>query len=428
MGKDSGREVVITGLGVVSPIGIGRDAFWDSLRHGHSGVRTLDWLATGGYPVTFGADVVGFEGKDYVQPRKALKVMCREIQMGFAAASIAMKDAQLAAGAVEPDRLGVVYGSEMFYVDMQDQDSAIRESLEDGQFSMRRWGEHGMQQMYPLWMLAYLPNMVACHVAITYDSRGPNNTIVLGEASGLLALAEAVDVITRGMADVMLVGAVGNRLNPTSLIYRTHQVLSHRNDSPGSASRPFDSSRDGLVNGAGAGALVIETRAHAERRQAKILGRVLAQARGFAPPTYELPAAQLSRRTQLTKQLIGQALTRAQLDPAALSHVKANGLSTVVDDHLEATAIHELLGNVPVFAPKSYFGNLGAASGIVELAASVLAMEQGELPRTLNYQSPDSTCPVSVVHEQSLIAPQHHVLALQQSGTGQAAAVVLGAP
>lgn len=428
MGMDSRREIVITGLGVVSPIGIGKAAFWESLRQGQSGVRTIDRLAESPFPVTIGAPVVGFEGKDYVQPRKALKVMCREIQMGFAAASLAMKDAQLAAGSVAPERLGVVYGSEMFYVDMQDQESAIRASLADGVFSMQRWGEQGMQQMYPLWMLAYLPNMVACHVAITYDSRGPNNTIVLGEASGLLALAEAADVIARGAADVMLVGGVGNRLNPTSLIYRTHRVLSHRNDLPAAASRPFDLHRDGLVNGAGAGVLVIESREHAERRQANILARILGQARGFAPPAYELSADQYSRRTQLTQQLIGRALAQAELQPSDISHVKADGLSTVVDDRLEAQAIHHSLGSVPVFAPKSYFGNMGAASGIVELVASILAIEHGELPRTLNYETPDPACPVAVVREQSLVAPQHHALALQQSGTGQGAAILLGAP
>ena len=182
----SADDILITGVGVVSPIGIGRTDFWKTLIAGQSGVRNLDALADTVYPVKFGAEVVGFEPKKYVKPRKSLKVMCREVQMGFSAAALAVQDAELDTAALNPDRLGVVYGSEMLYCELESLSDLFGECQVDGDYQFELFGELAQARMYPLWMLKYLPNMTACHVGIAYDGRGPNNTIVNGDASNLL--------------------------------------------------------------------------------------------------------------------------------------------------------------------------------------------------------------------------------------------------
>ena len=270
------RDIVITGLGVVSPIGIGCEPFWESLASGSSGIRPVDLFDASSLRVRFGGQIPDFDAKLFVRPRKSLKVMSREIQLGFAAADLAMTDAGIAAGSLDPERFGVVYGSDMIYADLEDLADTYRRSIRDGQFDFHLWSEAIHEELHPLWLLKHLPNMAASHIAIAHDARGPNNSIVLGDVSSLLAISEAADVIRRGWADVMLAGGTGCRLHPTALVARGDALLSHRADNYQAACRPFDRDRDGLVNGEGAGAILLESREHAERRGARIRGEVLA--------------------------------------------------------------------------------------------------------------------------------------------------------
>ncbi len=277
------REVVITGLGVVSPIGIGRDAFRSALREGISGVRPITLFDASRFPVRIAAEVADFDPKAYVRPRKSLKVMSREIQFGFAAADFALTDARVQPGGVEPDRFGVVFGAEMIYCDLDELSGIYRRCIAEGRFDFSCWGESMAGEMYPLWLLRNLPNMVACHVAIVHDARGPNNTIGHSDVSSLAAIAEAVRVIQRGAADVMIAGGVGARINPTSMSYRGDIDQSHRNDDPARAARPFDAGRDGLVNGEGAAAFILESRENAQKRGVRILARILSDSSAHEP-------------------------------------------------------------------------------------------------------------------------------------------------
>jgi 3-oxoacyl-[acyl-carrier-protein] synthase II len=289
-----------------------------------------------------------------------------------------------------------------------------------GAFDFSRWGEAMSSEMYPLWLLRNLPNMVACHVAIVHDARGPNNTIGHSDVSSLAAMAEAVRVIQRGAADVMIAGGVGARVNPTSMSYRGDSDLSHRNDDPARASRPFDSGRDGLVNGEGAAAFILESREHAQRRGTRILARILSDASAHEPLQPDQPLTGLSVRQVLT-----ESLRRANLQPSDIGHVNAHGLSTLVDDCYEAQAIHAVLGDVPVTAPKSFFGHLGTGGGAVELAASLIGLAEGEVPFTLNYDRPDPDCPVNVIQGEPLLTDRRTVLKLSSSRLGHAAAVIV---
>jgi len=415
-------EVVITGLGVVSPLGCGVERFWSALQNGDSGVHNLEIFEGADLPVHFGAAVRDFDPKVYVKPRKSLKVMSREIQLAFAAASMASGEANLSADSVAPERLGVVFGSDFIHCDLHETVSAFRACMKDGTFDFKKWGSEAIEAIHPLWMLKYLPNMPACHIGIAHDARGPNNSVTLGDVSSLLAIDEAYHVLRRGQADIMLAGGTGSRLHPTMWLRSYIGQVSHHVESPEQASRPFDRRRDGVVNGEGAAAVVLERLEHAKARGAKIIATVRATASRFESwkPLQPLEGHAI-------KSAIQTALEKAKLSPADIGHVNAHGLSTTWDDKIEAQAIRDTLGDVAVFAPKSYFGHLGVGSGCVELVTSLLAMQQGIVPRTLNYEQPDPDCPVNVVHGESLQGTPPVAMVLSHSSTGQAVALIVSA-
>ncbi len=414
------REIVITGMGVVSPIGIGREAFWASLDAGRSGVRAVSTLNDDCWPVHIGGEVVDFDPKRFVRPRKSLKVMSPEIRFAYAAADMACSDGQLEVDGMDSERLGVVFGADMIYCDLEEIISAYRGCLVDGKFDYSQWGGHALSELHPLWMLKYLPNMSACHIGIARNARGPTNSIILSEASSLSAIGEGVRVIERGQADAMIVGGAGARIHPTSLSFRGDKLVSRSNGNPSRACRPFDAERDGIVNGEGAGAFLIEDCQHAQRRGAKVLARVL----GYAS-TFEAFQNDGAMTGQAIRDSIDGALHASGLAADAIGHVNANGLSTPMHDRIEAQAICDRLGEVPVTALKSYFGDLGAGTGAVELVGSVLALEEGQIPATLNYENPDEACPVNVVHGKSQPMKYPTALLLNQSTSGQAVALVI---
>jgi 3-oxoacyl-[acyl-carrier-protein] synthase II len=416
------REVVITGVGIVSPIGVGSDQVWQSVIARRSGVRRLPELAGAGWLAPFGGDVRDFDPKELIQPRKSIKVMSREIQLACAAAELAWQDAGLSAATIDPERFGVVGAAGLLYCELEELRVPFVEWTKHEEFEIHRWSREAMGEMYPLWMLKYLPNMPACHIGIRYDARGPNNTIAEGDVSSLLALAEAADVIRRDLADVMIVGGTGSRINTTDYLWHAGARLARDGaDDPASVCRPFDARRSGLVYGEGAAKIVLESRDHAERRGVRPLARVAGAASRCEPVAESLVP---------TGKAIGKAIQAAMAAAGAesfhLGHVNAHGNSTRQDDAAEAQAIRETLGDVPVTAPKSFFGNLGHGSGMVELAVSLVAIRHGVVPPTLNYETPDRDCPVNVVTE-LMPTDRPAFIALNHNTTGQAAAVVIAA-
>lgn len=414
-------DVLITGIGIVSPIGIGRDAVRKSLRSGKSGVTAIDEYAKAGWLAPYGGQVTGFDPKQYVKPRKSLKVMAREIHMAFAAAELAADDAGVAEGAVDPDRLGVVLGAGTMYCDLSELTDAYQTCISNGKFDFEKWGEQATRQLFPLWMLKYLPNMPACHIGIRQDARGPTNTIAHGDASSLLALAEAVHVIRRGQADVMFAGGTSSRLDISDLLWHGGARLAQTDAPPETISRPFDASRQGMVVGEGSAMFVLESRSHAERRKAKPLARVAAivsrnqaTAKKFDPPGQAIEAA------------FSQALRKANLAAGELSHINAHGAGTLEDDPVEAAAIAQVLAgaDTPVTASKSYFGNLGAGGGAVELGVSLLTGIEGQMPATRNHDRTDPACPIRVATTE-LPAEQPAFAKLNHTTTGQAVAAIM---
>ncbi|MBL9123555.1 MAG: beta-ketoacyl-[acyl-carrier-protein] synthase family protein [Planctomycetaceae bacterium] len=420
----SSQEVVITGVGVVSPIGIGREPFWESLRSARSGIRRLESFDDSPLGPVIAGEVSDFDPKQYVRPRKSLKVMSRDGQFAVTASDLACTEAGLTEETVDPDRFGVVFGADRIRNDLDEVADTYRACFVEGEFDIRQWGTAGLAGTFPLLMLKNLPNMLASHVSILRDARGPNNTLHLASVSSLLAIAEGVSVIQRGAADVVLAGAASSRMHPIDWARaRITRQLSPEHASPAAVVRPFDLHRTGEVRGEGAGAFLLERRAFAEARGATILARVVGwgssyekRLNGRAPDGSGLARA------------IRTALTSSQVAPRELGHVNAHGLSTRLDDRLEAQALAETVPDVPVTALKSYFGNLGPGSGAVELAASILAFAANWVPPTLNYDQRDPDCPLNVVAGAGLAGAAPLALLVNQNVSGQAAALVIGAP
>jgi len=417
-------QIVITGVGVVSPIGIGADAFWHAIESQCSGIAQPIPPRRADLPVTAAGEVRDFDPKEYVRPRKSLKVMSRDSQFAVAAADMACAQAGVTVDTLDTERLGVVLGADRIRYTIDEIAPAYAACLVDGRFDASLWPTRGAEATYPLGLLKVLPNMPACHVSIVRDARGPNNTIQQAEISSLLAVAEAARVLERGAADMMITGGTSSRLHVLDWVrsYMTDR-LSRRACDPAAACRPFDALRDGTVRGEGAAALILESRHHAEARGAAILGQILGCGASYVPTHNGHPAAGASLH-----RAIQSALADADITARDVGHVNAHGLSTVEDDAAEASVLAELLPDVPVTAPKSYFGNLLAGTGAVELLASLLALARGRIPATLNYEEPDPACPIRVVHGRPMDCASPIALIVNMTSIGQAAALVLGGP
>jgi 3-oxoacyl-[acyl-carrier-protein] synthase II len=423
-----GSRVVVTGVGVVSPIGIGNDHFWNSLKNNRTGIDYLQSIGTDQLPSPFAAEVCDFDPAAMLRDRKFIKVMSRDVQLGVASAGLAMKDTGLNPGDVDPYRLGVVFGAGRMTSHPSELLAAAEASCGDNhEFSMTRWGEGGMGRIAPLWLLKQLPNMPACHVSIDHNACGPNNTITCRDASALLALAEAVRVIEAGRADAMIVGACSSNIHPVDVAkFHRFEGLSQRNDDPTRACRPFDFERDGAVVGEGAATFVVESYAHAKQRGAEIYAEVLGIGAGCDGKGHANESGGLG-----LVRAIEATMRRAGIRPEELGHINAQGKSTQPDDIVESRAYRRALGDcvlkVPVTAMKSFIGHFDAGAGAVELAGTLLSLKNGEVPATLNYEIPDPRCRLNVVHGGPERVKTRTALTVNRTAMGQSAAAVLRA-
>ena len=408
------HRVVITGLGVISPLGRELTPFWNNLANQSSGIGPLSSLPLDVIPCKFGGQASCFTGdisefgpleKNLQRAiKKNQKVMCREIEMGVAACQLALHHSGLADPQLrDPDRFGIVFGSDYIITrpeEFSDGIAACRN--ESNEFQMPNWPQIGRPQVNPLWLLKYLPNMPASHVAIYNDLRGPSNSVTIREASSAASIVEAVSAIRRGAADVMIAGATGSRMEPLrALNFMSTEPMASNRENPAEMARPYDIDRDGNLVGEGAGALVLESLDRAVARGAKIWGEVIG---GASSAVGDITGAHSDRdhiRTAIknvSRTLLDQA-TKAGVDLSSDQwHFHGCGKSDVQGDASEAAGIRDALGDldVPVTAAKSYFGNLGAGSGAVEIIASLLALEHQQLFPVLNTKKVDPRCPIRV--------------------------------
>lgn len=427
------RRIVITGMGVVSPIGGSIDQVWQHLEQGISGIGPMEMLPTEFLPTrvagearAFKGDIADFGPLEKTLSRnikKNLRMMCREIYMGTAAAQLALSHTNFTAQPHQPDRVGVVYGCDYLLTQPEDFRDGILKCLdEQGEFHFERWAEQGMPKVEPLWLLKYLPNMPASHIAIFNDLRGPSNSLTLREASSNAAIGEAVTTLQRGRADIMLAGATGTRLHQLRTLHvLLQEQIAPGIDPPGLSCRPFDAHRDGMVVGEGAGALVLETLDSAKARGVEIYGEIA----GCASSAVLDSTGAADYRTAFRNILV-KSIERAGLTPADIGHINAHGLGTTRCDREEAMAIRDVFGDrpIPVVAMKAFFGNLGAGSGAVEAIGSVLALRHGKLFGTPSFQTPDPQCPVNL-SSQAGGDPGKSFISVNVTPQGQAAAVLI---
>lgn len=415
------RRTVITGIGLISPLGFDPESVWQGLAGKKNGIGPITNFDPAGLPTRIGGEIGNFDAKAFIdkKDRKSLRVMARSIQMAVCAAQLALNHSKIDKDKIDPARFGVEFGGGLLSTELEDLGPACKVSV-NGRPSvdMKTWGEQGIPAIPPLWMLKYLPNMLACHVSIIHNAQGPNNTITEGDLASLLAIGEGMRVLRRNQADFMLVGGADSRLNPLSMVRLClFGELSRRNEQPDKACRPFDRNRDGTVIGEGAATFVLEDLEHAQKRGAQIYGELVGFSSAFDP----------KRQGPGMARAIRAALAQAGITPDDVDHINANGLATGEGDAWEARAIQEVFGSckrpVPVWAPKSYFGNQSAGSGAAELAGSVLAFVNGQIPATRNFEEPDPRCPIAVTREAQPVSKRHFVK-IGYTEMGQCAALV----
>ena len=430
MDTSSDRRVVITGMGVVSPLGNDPDTLLDGLRSGRSGIAPftqipLDVLCTnnGAEANEFTGDISDYGPLDKKMQRtirKGTKVMCREIEMGVAVAQLALNNASLDPDKRDPERTGVVYGCDYIMSLPIEFASGISKCInEEGDFQFELWGQTGKPQVSPLWLLKYLPNMPASHIAIYNDLRGANNSITVREASPGAAIAEAYSTINRGHADVLVVGATGTRIHPLRTLHASLQEkLAGDRDDPTTMSRPFDQDRDGSVVGEGAGAMICETLSHAQARGANIIAEIVGYGSSAVGPGVGSDFLKTAFVNVMRGALRGT-------DAKSIGHINAHGLGTVECDQQECEAINDVFGDVdsqpPVTTAKGHFGNLGAGSGLVEVIASICAMN-GELFPIVNCDTLDPACKINACTESGVPAGDEFI-STNITPQGQASAV-----
>ena len=294
------RRVVVTGVGVVAPNGIGKEAFWSACVEGRSGIGPIRCFDASAHPVRVAGEVPEFDAAAYIPHahRKSLKIMGRAARFGVAAAGLAVRDSGLDLTRENPERLGVVMGSGLIPIDLPDVAPLVAKACdESGKLHPDRLGRQGSHALFPLWLLKYLPNMTAAHISLIHNAQGPNNTIVTACAAGTQAVGEAFRLIARGDADMVLAGGADSRLDPLLLLaYSALGAISPAQRPPAEVSRPFDGQRDGFVLGEGAGVLLLEELERAKRRGAVIYAEVLGLGSSFDAYAVTKPDPEARRR------------------------------------------------------------------------------------------------------------------------------------
>jgi len=405
------KRVVVTGMGVVSPVGIGLDLFWKALVAGRSGIGRLSLFPVERFPVKAAAEVKNFRVQDFAVQKKMIKVMSRDIQLAVAAADLATRDAGLETGKIDPTRIGVNLGAGLINADIQELRPALVSSVRNGSFSQQAFGAEGMCELFPLWLLKFLPNMLACHISIIYNCQGPSNTITTGHAAGSQAIGEAMRIIERGDADIMLAGGADSKIHPLSLTrFHLLDVVATGDGDPATLSRPFEKNRRGLVVGEAASILVLEELEHARRRNARIYGELIGYgcaSAGTWPEDWALAGTGVAAAMR-------RAMHDASISPADVDYINANGSGTLQDDKAEVAAIKTALGaeaqSVPVSSNKSMIGHTCCGAGATETAATVMSFAEGVIPPTINYDEPDPELDLDFVPNEARECPVHCAL------------------
>ena len=423
------RRVVVTGLGVVAPNGIGKDAFWSACVNGRSGVGPIQSFDASAHPIKIAAEVNQYDPSAYLPngQRKNLKVMSRAMRFAVGAAGMAVQDSGLELSAVDAERLGVVMGTGIVPMDLAELAPLLAEAYdEDGHLQTRRLARRGEGVLFPLWVLKHLPNMVAGHISLAFNAQGPNSTITTACAAGTQAVGEAFRLIARGDADIVLAGGADSRMDPLLLLAYTALGALSRADRPATeVSRPFDAERDGFVLGEGAGVLILEEYEHARRRGAVLYAEVLGFGSSFDAYAVTRPDPEAGGAVRA----IEWAMREARIDRSDVDYINAHGTSTRFNDLMETVAVKRVFGEgsriLPLSSIKSMVGHLIGAAGAVEAVALALTLHDGVLPPTINHTHPDPACDLDYVPNNARAVPVRTAMSTSFGFGGQNAALVM---
>ena len=423
------RRVVITGLGVVAPNGIGKNDFWNACLNGRSGVGPIRSFDASQHPVKIAAEVHDFDVMPYILPsqRKSLKIMSRAMRFAVGAAGLSITDSGIELDKEDPTRMGVVMGTGLVPVDLPELTPALMGACDgNGKLETTRLGQQGAGALFPLWILKYLPNMVAAHISLAFNAQGPNSTITTACAAGTQAVGEAFRLIARDDADVVLAGGADSRIDPLMILAYTALGALSQSDRPAAeVSRPFDGKRDGFVLGEGAGVLMLEELEHAKRRGATIYAEVLGLGSSFDAygATKPDPEARGAARA------INEALREARIDPSDVDYINAHGTSTRLNDQMETTAVKRVFGEnakvLPLSSIKSMVGHLIGAAGAVEAVALAMTLHSGAIPPTINQTQRDPVCDLDYVPNTARELPVKVAVSTSFGFGGQNAAIVM---
>lgn len=394
------ERVVVTGLGAMTPLGLGVEQFWAGVRSGANGIGPITMIDASKHTTRFGGEVNGFNPEDYID-RKEARRMDRFVQLAIAASDEAVKSAGLCINDENRDRIGVVVGCGVG-------------GLTTWEREYRTLLEKGPDRVSPFLIPMMISNMASGHLSIRHGARGPNTSLVSACTSSAHSLGMGFDLVRRGDADAMIAGGTEAPICDSALAgFGNMRALSRRNDDPAHASRPFDRERDGFVMGEGAGIVLLESLSSARARGAKILAEMLGY--GMSADAYHI--TNMPEDGKGLGSAMRLALCHAGLQLEEVQYINAHGTSTPTNDKTETAAIKGLFGDhaycMGVSSTKSQIGHLLGAGSAVEFIATVLALYNQLMPPTINHQVPDPECDLDYVTEGS--RPAHIEVALSNS-------------
>ena len=397
-------RVVITGVGAVSPLGLTAGRTWDGLCAGRCGIRRITAFDPAKFACRLAGEIEEYRIQQYVPKsfRKATKLMSKDIELSVIAADGAIRDSGLVTKAIDEQkinvnsqRMSINIGAGLISCDPCELAPGVAKSSADGKFDIRKWGKEGIELVTPLWLLKYLPNMLACHIGIIHDIQGPSNTITCAEVSGHIAIAEAAEVIARGNSDIALAGGAEAKVSPVLIMRQCliKRTTRHNDDAEG-ACRPFDTDASGSVFGDGAGIVVLENLDSATRRGARIYAEIVGAGQSTSiNPVYE----HIEPDGRSVTIAIEKALVRANISPKEIDLIIPHGTGIPQDDLAEAkgieTAMGKEIGRIPVWPTKSMLSNTGAACGGLDVVAAVWRCGMAGYPprRTAQRKRPAAT-------------------------------------
>ena len=392
------RRVVVTGIGCVTPLGNDVESTWESLREARSGVGPITHFDASNFPTKFAAEVKNYKYETYVDDASRFAESGRNIRFAIGAASQAVSDSGIQNSSLDPARFGVYLGAGEGQQDFNLFMGMVAKAQNDGEVDLEEFTRCGLEVLNPQAEMEQEPNMPAGHLAALFNAQGPNLNCLTACAASSQAIGEATEIIRRGDADAMLSGGAHSMIHPFGLTgFNLLTALSTNNADPTGASRPFDKNRDGFVLGEGAGMLILEELEHAKARGARIYAEVAGY--GSSADAYRITDIHPEGRGAIT--CVKMALTDAKVNTDGIDYVNAHGTSTAVNDRVETLAVKggllDYAASTPVSSIKSMMGHLIAAAGSVEAITCLLAMRDGVLPPTINYETPDPECDLDYI-------------------------------